>query len=380
MTAPSPGESNRQAVPAPKAKAFSVASVPTITGTGKVGQTVTAKAGQWTPKPGAVTYQWKRGGTAIKGATSSTYKLVTNDAGKSITVSVTGSKTGYVTATKTSAAVKVAKLILKSAATPTITGKGAVGQTLTASAGTWTPGPVTFSYQWKRNGVAIPQATAKTYKIVSGDTGKKITVTVTGRKDGYHSKTATSAAKAVETWAAATYGTFATKTYKGSGDSVVTLPKGAASAIVTATYNGDGYFSVDTLDASYASSEYLMSSYGAKYSGSMAYGLSEYNERSVRMEIQSDGPWTIKVAPISSAKTLPKSGTGDKVYLYAGSAGTVALTHSGKSSFWVDQYTAEDWNYLASGYGTYKGSVPIYRGPSVIQIEADGKWTASVRR
>jgi hypothetical protein len=297
-------------------------------------------------------------------------------------VSVTGSKTGYVSATKTSAAVTVAKLNLTAAATPTITGKGAVGQTLTASAGSWKPSPVTLSYQWKRNGVAIPKATATTYKLVSGDAGKKITVSVTGAKGGYVNQTKTSAAKSVPGWIESEFGTFTAKTYKGNGDTVVSLPNGAASGIVTATYSGRDFFSVTTLDSSYDSSEYLMYSFGEKYSGSMAYGLNDYNERSVRLQIESDGPWTIKVSPISSAKTMPKSGAGDQVYLYTGSAGRLSLTHSGKEWFEVTQYTNDIYGerYLAYAGGPYKGTVPIYSGPSVIEIQADGQWTTAVRQ
>ena len=82
---------------------------PTITGTAKVGQTLTAVPGTWSPAPVALSYQWKRGGTAISGATSATYKTVSADAGKAITVTVTGTKAGYTTLSKTSAAKTVVK-------------------------------------------------------------------------------------------------------------------------------------------------------------------------------------------------------------------------------------------------------------------------------
>lgn len=382
ITSAGTGSATSVSVTMPKAKALTAKPVPKVSGTGKVGQTLTAKAGTWGPNPVALTYQWNRGGTAIKGATSYKYKLVTADAGKSITVSVTGRKTGYIPATKTSTALKVATLKLTAAATPKIAGTGAVGQTLTASVGTWSPSPVTFSYQWKRNGVVIPKATSRTYKLVSGDAGKKITVSITGKKDGYASQTKTSVEKYVQTWVEAKYGTFTAKTYKGTGDDVVTLPKGATAAIVTATYSGGGFFYVSTLDSRYQTAEYLMSSYGEKYSGSMAYGLSEFSERSVRLEIEADGPWTVKVAPLSTAKSMPTSGTGDKVFLYTGSAGRVTLSHNGKQWFEVTQYTNEEYGqyYLAYAGGAYKGTVPIYGGPSVIEIEADGKWSTSVRR
>ncbi|POH61182.1 carboxypeptidase regulatory-like domain-containing protein [Arthrobacter glacialis] len=80
------------------------APAPAITGTKKVGSTLTAVPGTWGPAPVTLKYQWYSSGTAIAGATASSYTLVTLDKGKSLTVKVTGSKTGYTTAAKTSAA------------------------------------------------------------------------------------------------------------------------------------------------------------------------------------------------------------------------------------------------------------------------------------
>ncbi len=75
---------------------------PTISGTVKVGRTLTAKPGTWKPSGVSFTYQWKRNGSAISGATKSTYKLTSTSKGKKITVTVTGSKVGYVPVAKTS--------------------------------------------------------------------------------------------------------------------------------------------------------------------------------------------------------------------------------------------------------------------------------------
>ena len=170
------------------------AGAPTITGTTVTGQKLTAKAGTWGPAPVALNYQWKRNGVAISNATASTYVLTTADVAKKITVTVTGSKAGYVTAAKTSAAtaaVTAPKPV--TAVTPTISGTTVTGQKLTAKAGTWGPAPVSLKYQWKRNGVAISNATASTYVLRSADAGTKITVTVTGSKTGYVTAAKTSA-------------------------------------------------------------------------------------------------------------------------------------------------------------------------------------------
>ncbi|WP_251036282.1 peroxidase family protein [Arthrobacter sp. ISL-28] len=84
-----------------------VTAVPTITGTATVGSTLTANSGVWGPAPVTLKYQWFSGGAAISGATASSYTLTAGDAGKSVTVTVSGEKAGYETVSRTSAAVAV---------------------------------------------------------------------------------------------------------------------------------------------------------------------------------------------------------------------------------------------------------------------------------
>ncbi|PPG15572.1 hypothetical protein C5D36_09000 [Rathayibacter sp. AY1C6] len=172
------------------------AATPTISGTAKVGSTLTAKPGTWGPSPVALAYQWKANGTALSGATSATYTPTGATLGKTITVTVTGSKSGFTAVTKTSAKTSAVVAGTLSAATPTITGTAKVGSTLTAKPGTWGPSPVALTYQWKANGTAISGATSATYKPTSATVGKKITVTVTGKKADYTTATRTSAATA----------------------------------------------------------------------------------------------------------------------------------------------------------------------------------------
>ncbi len=76
---------------------------PTISGSAVVGEKLTAKAGEWKPAPVTLAYQWLRDGSAISGATKTSYTLTNADVGKSISVTVTGSKAGYSTTSKTSA-------------------------------------------------------------------------------------------------------------------------------------------------------------------------------------------------------------------------------------------------------------------------------------
>jgi hypothetical protein len=74
---------------------------------------------------------------------------------------------------------------------PTIAGTPQVGQTLTASPGTWTgPGPITFAYQWDRceskgdHCKHIGGATNQTYVLATADGGHTIRVDVTATNAG----------------------------------------------------------------------------------------------------------------------------------------------------------------------------------------------------
>lgn len=66
---------------------------PTVSGSTTQGQTLSVTNGTWNTNPAytptSYTYQWKRAGSNISGATSSTYTTVTADIGNSITCTVT---------------------------------------------------------------------------------------------------------------------------------------------------------------------------------------------------------------------------------------------------------------------------------------------------
>lgn len=198
VTASKPGYSGARKTSAPTAnvaKGVLTSATPTISGAPAVGTTVTAVPGAWGPSPVTFTYQWLRGGASISGATSASYTPVAADAGTRLSVTVTGTKSGYTSKAANSTSTAVANGTL-TGATPTITGTTKVGSTLTSKAGTWAPAPVTLSHQWLRNGVAISGATSSTYKLTSTDKGKRISVRVTGTKAGYTPLARTSTATA----------------------------------------------------------------------------------------------------------------------------------------------------------------------------------------
>ncbi len=172
------------------------ASSVTIDSTGFGGDTATAVL-NWSPAPSAVTYAWSRNGTPITGATGQTYTLTRADVDQSIAVTATACGGGYSTTSATSSAI-VAQLGLSvTPGAPTIAGGAAVSYTLTATPGTWDPADVVLSYQWRRDGAAIPGATDPTYAPVAADIGHALTVALTGSKAGYFVTTVVSPATAL---------------------------------------------------------------------------------------------------------------------------------------------------------------------------------------
>ena len=126
-----------------------------------------------------LSYQWRKGSSAISGATSASYTIAspqTSDAG-SYTVTVTNSA-GSVTSS-------AATLTVNAAATaPSITAQPSGVSVVIGSGATFTVvagGTAPLSYQWQKNGNAISGATSASYTIAStqaGDAGS-YTVTVT---------------------------------------------------------------------------------------------------------------------------------------------------------------------------------------------------------
>lgn len=71
---------------------------PRITGSAKVGKTLTADPGKWEPADVELAYQWLRGGAPIEGATAKTYRVTTADVGTALSVQVTATQAGNVNA------------------------------------------------------------------------------------------------------------------------------------------------------------------------------------------------------------------------------------------------------------------------------------------
>jgi uncharacterized Zn-binding protein involved in type VI secretion len=166
---------------------------PAISGTARVGATVSAEAGEWTPKPAGYTYQWYLNEKPIAGATGSSYTIADADFEGELSVAVTGRASGYDDFTVSSKALIVQGGELAATRKPTIAGKVAEGSTVHAVIGAWSAPVKVTGYQWLLGGKPIAGATEDQYRIAAGAAGKSLSVRVSVEAEAYGRAEATSA-------------------------------------------------------------------------------------------------------------------------------------------------------------------------------------------
>ncbi|MFI2294463.1 hypothetical protein [Isoptericola sp. NPDC019571] len=147
--------------PAPRAT-----SAPTFGGSTKVGSLLTATPGKWSTSGITLRYQWLRSGKSIAGATASSYRITTSDVGARLSVRVTATKSGYTSASATTASTTVVPKVK-----PTVTGTPAAKTIRRTTA-------PKVAVTVKATGVSAPVGTV-TVKV--GTTTKKVSLTASNK-------------------------------------------------------------------------------------------------------------------------------------------------------------------------------------------------------
>lgn len=162
-------------------------TLPTLSGTVEVGQTIEGDKGTWLNAT-SFTYQWKRSDNNgnnfgdVSGQTSASYTLTQADVGKRLLLEVTAHKGSKSAVKNTAATIAVPSTAPAFTTPPTINGVFYSGQTVHADRGEWVR-TTDYSYKWERqtgtNWDAISGATGLDYQLKSADIGHAVRFSVT---------------------------------------------------------------------------------------------------------------------------------------------------------------------------------------------------------
>ena len=185
--APSAGSAAVQAAPPLNATA------PSISGSPRIGATLTANAGGWSPADTTFSYDWQRSAAGgyqdIPAASGSTYTLAQADAGNTVRVRIAAINVdGTVSATSAAtASVAQPPRSLRAAAAPSGTLQDSF--TLSADPGTWDTSGVSYGYSWLRcdaGATSVGGASctpvgsgSRQYTLTVADVGHPMAVSVT---------------------------------------------------------------------------------------------------------------------------------------------------------------------------------------------------------
>jgi hypothetical protein len=324
---------------------------------------------------GTISYQWNAAGTAITGATSSSYVLTQAEVGKAITVTASYTD-AFDTHESMSSSATSAVANVNDAPTGSVTIGGSLiqGQSLSAS-NTLADldGLGTINYQWNAGGSAIVGATTSSYVLTHDEVGKAITVTAS-YTDAFNTaeSVSSSATALVESSEAARI-----------EDEVPGIPPAGGGSAVAGDGNGDGVAdstqaSVESLkfhktsaitDNPNADSTYVTLVADPLHSTTTAAQLSQV--------AQADAPTTgvpaaldLPLGLISFTATLNQTSTADH-------PATETFSLYVDSSVAVNGYWKLDdngiWNNLATHIETANGKTRIdFAITDGSQFDADG--------
>lgn len=169
---------------------------PTISGTQRVGETLTGNPGTWTgTEPITFGYAWVRCTAQLADCQTvgneRTFSLTSADEGKRLIFNVEARNAdGSSTAQATTDVIGGRATAPANSIPPSISGTAREGETLTANPGSWSgTTPIEITYQWQRcdanggNCSNISGATARTYALTAADVGKSVRVVVQAKNE-----------------------------------------------------------------------------------------------------------------------------------------------------------------------------------------------------
>ncbi len=281
-----------------------------------------------------LTYQWKKGGTVISGATAASYTTPAtsaSDSGTQFTVTVTNSF-GNVTSNAGTLTVNVPPTISAQPASKTV----AVGQTATFSV--TATGTGTLTYQWKKNGTAVSGATSASYTTpatVASDNGATFTVTITGTSGNVTSSAATLTVNAPPSITAQP----ASKSVI-AGQTATFSVTAAGTATLTYQWKKGGTAISGATSASYTTPATAAADNGAQFTVTVTNGAGNITSNAATLTVTTS---TLILNPGQASLNFSTVNIGSSSSL------PVTFTNAGNSNVTVSNVAISGAGYTASG-------------------------------
>ena len=288
-----------------------------------------------------LSYQWSQNGTAISGATSSSYTTpteTTSASGTQFTVVVSNS-VGNVTsnaATLTVNAAPVAPSITTQPSSVTITS----GQTATFSV--TATGTAPLSYQWSQNGTAISGATSSSYTTPTETTsasGAQFTVTVSNSVGNVTSNAATLTVNAAPVAPSIT--TQPSSVAITAGQTATFSVTATGTAPLTYQWKKNGTSISGATSASYTTPAETAADNGAQFTVVVSNSVGNVTSNAATLTVNAPPP-----GPLTPSTT---SLNFNNVTVGNNSSLGMTLTNSGSSNITVSNVTISGAGLTASG-------------------------------
>ncbi|WP_242427513.1 TerD family protein [Streptomyces sp. Root431] len=183
-------------------------------------------------------------------------------------------------------------------------------------------------------------------------------------------------------------------TVTGRANDVITADSRvpAGPVLVELAHKGGGYVGLNPLDERNKSQRYIFNSTLPDFRGSRVTLAPE--GRPLRMRLQADNEWTLRVRPVAAARRLEGTIRGYcfEALLYTGGPADLQVDFEGDPEtnggyIGINGYevagqtdlTGPHTLVLNSPDGKGRHTVPIPAGPMLLLLQADGPWTLTVR-
>ncbi|WP_405737063.1 TerD family protein [Streptomyces sp. NBC_00028] len=182
-----------------------------------------------------------------------------------------------------------------------------------------------------------------------------------------------------------------TQSGRGNGVVSVDVPLPPGPVIVEAQVRGDEWLLVETLNRRNKDEDTVFNTTLRDFHGRAL--VQPPRDRPLRMKVNYDGDWTIRVLPLSAARPLGTrtlTGRGPDVLAYPGTMADVKVRFDGGADrgewFVLNCHEAEHFDdldeheMLCNETGKLKQTVPVPDGPLLLVIEhGDGNWELTAK-